>query len=116
MVPIPWVPNLQVQGHLPTSKTCMRIPEDGTPCDRERFLKSTSFLISFARVRHYSAITMILLLVIKIATSFSALSHMDPPDILKITLFAQKLCLRKEGVALPSGLYIMYRIPSVSSL
>ena len=34
MVPIPWVPNLQVQGHLPTSKTCMRNPEDGTPCDR----------------------------------------------------------------------------------
>ena len=35
MVPFPWVPNLQVQGHLPTSKTCMRNPEDGTPCDRE---------------------------------------------------------------------------------
>ena len=33
MVPIPWVPNLQVQGHLPTSKTGMRNPEDGTPCE-----------------------------------------------------------------------------------
>ena len=34
MVPIPWVPNLQVQGHLPTSKTGMRNPEDGTPSER----------------------------------------------------------------------------------
>ena len=42
----PWAPNIQVQGHLPTSKTCMRNPEDGTPCNRERFLKRTSFLIS----------------------------------------------------------------------
>ena len=46
MVPIPWVPNLQVQGHIPTSKTCMGNPEDGTPCDRDRFLKRTSVLIS----------------------------------------------------------------------
>ena len=46
VVPIPGVPNLQVQGHLPTSKTCMRNKDDGTPCDRERFLKRTSFLIS----------------------------------------------------------------------
>ena len=57
MVPIPWVPNLQVQGHLPTSKTGMRNPEDGTPCDRERFLKRTSFVISLARVRHSSRFT-----------------------------------------------------------
>ena len=46
VVPFPCVPKLQVQGHLPTSKTCMRNPEDGTPCDRERFLNRTSFLIS----------------------------------------------------------------------
>ena len=46
VVPIPWVPNLQVQGYLPTSKTCIRNPEDATPCDRERFLKRSSFLIS----------------------------------------------------------------------
>ena len=31
VVPIPGVPNLQVQGHLPTSKTLMRNPEDGAP-------------------------------------------------------------------------------------
>ena len=27
VVPIPWVPNHQVQGNLPTSKTCMRNPD-----------------------------------------------------------------------------------------
>ena len=35
MVPIPWVPTLQVQGILPSAKTCMGNQEYRPPCDWE---------------------------------------------------------------------------------
>ena len=43
MVPIPWVPTLQVEGILPSAKTCMGNPEYGPPCDWKRFQMHLSF-------------------------------------------------------------------------
>ena len=45
MVPIPWVPTLQVQGILPSPKTCMGNPEYGPPCDGKGFKMHLSFRI-----------------------------------------------------------------------
>ena len=42
LLPILWVPNLQVQGTLLTARTCLGPLEDGTPSDREEFGKGTS--------------------------------------------------------------------------
>ena len=43
LVPIPCVPNIQVQGSQPTAKTCMGHPEDGGPSGREESGKVTSY-------------------------------------------------------------------------
>ena len=52
MVPIPWVPTLQVEGILPSAKTCMGNPEYGPPCDWETFSNASQFSSPGTRVHH----------------------------------------------------------------
>lgn len=56
---------------------------------------------------HYSDVIMTVLLGIYIVPNFSVVSQLNPMIIPKITQFSQKLCLKKEGVALYWCLHII---------